>query len=299
MDTAIPIPTFPDSRPMELTDKPLLDRLFADLQPRISEFTFAGLYLFRNAHSYRMTTVGNSLVLLGCGYGGGNQYFLPPLSGRVEDALTELFTAGFTLYGADEAFADRYLTGEGLEVAEDRDSFDYLYLRNELAELPGNRYHKKKNRVNYFAKRHSYVIELFTENHVEGCLQLNEEWQQVRISEENLSAGPEAAATAEGLRLAGELGLDGVVAIIEGRVKGFALGERLNHETSVCHFEKSDAFIEGISQLVDQEFNRRLFTDCIFVNREQDLGEPGLRAAKLSYHPTELVKKYRARFRVG
>jgi hypothetical protein len=51
--------------------------------------------------------------------------------------------------------------------------------------------------------------------------------------------------------------------------------------------------MEGLSQLVNREFARLLFTDCMYVNREQDLGESGLRIAKLSYHPVELVKKFK------
>jgi len=82
---------------------------------------------------------------------------------------------------------------------------------------------------------------------------------------------------------------------VAGVVRAFALGERLNRETAVCHFEKADHFMEGLSQLVNREFSRLLFADCRFVNREQDLGEPGLRSAKLSYHPVELVKKFRVR----
>jgi hypothetical protein len=78
-------------------------------------------------------------------------------------------------------------------------------------------------------------------------------------------------------------------------VRAFAIGERLNGDTAVCHFEKADHFMEGLSQLVNREFCRLLFSDCTYVNREQDLGEPGLRNAKLSYHPVELVKKYRMR----
>jgi len=48
------IPPYPTSRPLALTDKPLLDRLCADIQPRVSELTFAGLYLFRRAHDYQL-----------------------------------------------------------------------------------------------------------------------------------------------------------------------------------------------------------------------------------------------------
>ena len=75
------VPHYPDSRMLELADKPLLDGIFTELQPRISELTFACLYLFRTAHSYRLTMVGGSVVVLAKGY-DGVPYFLPPLSGE-------------------------------------------------------------------------------------------------------------------------------------------------------------------------------------------------------------------------
>ena len=287
------IPAYPTSRPLALADKQFLDAVFARLQPRVSELTFANLYLFRTPHAYRLTMVGDAVVVLGQGYDGA-PYFLPPLSGAVTDAARTLLDAGMTLYGADEQFVERHLAG-GYRIEEDRDSFDYLYLRQELAELPGNRLHKKKNRISYFAARHRYVVELYREGHREGCLDLLQEWHRVRAAVGSSSVDPETAATEEALALAGPLGLEGVVVLVEGRVVAFALGERLNRETAVCHFEKWDPFMEGVAQLVDREFNRLLFADCIWTNREQDLGVPGLRDAKLSYHPLELVRKFRVR----
>lgn len=294
MDITTDIPRYPASHPLTLADKPLLDPLFAELQPRVSELTFANLYLFREAHAYRLTLVGDSTVVFGHGYGGG-EYFLPPLGGDVAGALRVLLDGGMTLYGADEPFAARYLTGEGVTVEEDRDAFDYLHLRQELAELPGNRFHKKKNRINYFMARHSFSVEAYGESHRDGCLALLGEWRRVRDGIDSPSLELETKAAEEALSLSDRLGLEGVVVLVEGRVAAFALGERLNCDTAVCHFAKSDPFMEGGAQLVDREFNRLLFTDCTYTNREQDLGEPGLRAAKLSYHPVELVKKYRAR----
>ncbi|MBT0892775.1 DUF2156 domain-containing protein [Geobacter hydrogenophilus] len=294
MDPMTDIPGFPASRPLSLADKPFFDAVFAELQPRVSEITFANLYLFREAHGYRLALAGDSLVVLGKGY-GGEEYFLPPLGGDVAGALRVLLGAGMSLYGADEPFVSRFLAVEGVAVEEDRDAFDYLHLRQELAELPGNRFHKKKNRINYFTARHSFTVELYGEAHRDGCLALLDEWRRVRNGIDSPSLGLEAKAGAEALMLADSLGLEGVVVLVEGRVAAFALGERLNRDTAVCHFEKNDPFMEGVSQLVDREFNRLLFTDCTWTNREQDLGEPGLRAAKLSYHPVELVKKYRAR----
>lgn len=288
------IPRYPDSRPLTFDDKPLLDAVFARLQPRISEFTFANLFLFREAHAYRLTLVGDAFVLLGRGY-AGEPYFLPPWGDGVAEALTVLFDAGLILYGADEPFVQKYLSAERLEIVEDRDSFDYLYLRRDLAELPGKLFHKKKNRINYFTSRHEYLIELYSERHLAGCLELLDEWRRVRTGVDSKSLGPETEAAAEALRMAAPLGLEGVVALVGGAVKGFVLGERLNRETSVCHFEKTDPFLDGLYQLIDREFCRRLLVDCTYVNREQDLGVPNLRVSKLSYHPVELVKKYRAR----
>jgi hypothetical protein len=288
------IPVYPVGRPLELDDKPLLDEIFARLQPRVSELTFANLYLFRTPHAYRLTMVGDALVVLGKGYAGG-EYFMPPLTGNIGRALDVLLDNGLILYGGDEAFIANYLQGDAVEVIEDRDNFDYLYLRQELAALAGNRYHKKKNRVNYFTNRHAYTLEPYTSGHLAGALALLEEWSRVRGQIASNSLGQEVVAAREALQLADFLGLQGLVVTITGKVKAFVLGERLNRQTAVCHFEKADPFLEGLSQLIEMEFNRQLFTDCRWINREQDLGEPGLRAAKLSYHPVELVKKFRVR----
>jgi len=288
------IPAYPESRPLDIEDKQLLDDLFSRLQPRISEFTFANLYLFRLAHEYRLTMVGDALVILARGYGGEPYFLLPPADG-CEEALFRLLSEGLTLYGADGRFIDSYLPGRGVQIVPDRDSFDYLYLRRELAELPGNRFHKKKNRINYFSSRHAYTIEPYGEIHLQGCLDLLDEWRRVREEIDNNSVALEAAANAEALRMTAPLGLEGVVALVEGRIMAFALGERLNRDTSVLHFEKADPFMEGLYQLIDREFNRLLFTECTYVNREQDLGIVNLRESKLSYHPLELIEKFRVR----
>jgi hypothetical protein len=286
------IPHYPESRSLEMADKPLLDSVFATLQPRVSELTFAGLYLFRTVHAYRLTMVGDALVVLGRGYDFA-PYFLPPLTGKIGEAVDSLLAEQHTLYGADEAFLNMYLKNSGFGMMEDRDNFDYLYLRNDMAKLPGNRFHKKKNRINYFSARHACIIEPYSERYRDGCLRLLAEWGRVHSEMKSSSLGMELEANGQALALAAQLGLEGLVALVGGEVKGFVLGERLNRETSLCQFEKADPFLDGLYQLIDREFNRLLFTDCSFVNREQDLGEPNLRESKLSYHPLALVKKFR------
>lgn len=287
-------PNYPQSRPLLLADKERLDHLFRGLQPRISELTFAGLYLFRHAHAYRLTLVGDALVILGRSY-DSTPFFFPPLCGDIAAALDHLFANQQPLYGADDLFVSRYLNGRPCEIMADRDNADYLYLRQDLADLPGQRYHKKKNRLNVFSKHYEYEVVPYSRDSRDGCRALLAAWREARMLEgENLSLEREAQATAGALEFAEELGISGLVVLVDNEVKGFVLGERLNQETSVCHFEKADPQLEGLSQLLDREFNRTLFTDCTYVNREQDLGEEGLRLAKSSYHPIELITKYRA-----
>ena len=287
------IPPYPQNRPLVLADKERFDRLFQQLPPRISELTFAGLYLFRHAHAYRLTMIGDALVILGRSY-DGVPFFFPPLSGDIPAALDRLFADQLPLYGADELFVARYLTGRPCEIVADRDNADYLYRRDDLAELRGQRYHKKKNRLNVFINHYQHEVVPYGPEYRDGCRTLLAAWREARMLEgENLSLEREAQATAEALEFAGILGLAGLVVLVGGEVKGFVLGERLNPETSVCHFEKADPQMEGLSQLLDREFNRLLFTDCTYVNREQDLGDEGLRLAKSSYHPIELITKYR------
>jgi len=290
----VPIPLHPAARPLELADRELLQGHFRALQPLVSELTFANLFLFRRVHHYTVTRVAGSLVIFGRGY-DGRPYFLPPLSGDRGGTARRLLLEGHVLYGADERFLAENIAGEEFIRSEDRDNDDYLYLRSELAELPGHRFHKKKNRINYFTSRHNFTVEPYSGRHLSGALQLLEEWQRVHDDEKNSSLAAETAATREGLELAAELGLSGVVVLIDGRVAAFALGELLNATTAVCHFEKAGPFHEGLAQLVNREFSRSQPADCTCINREQDLGETGLREAKLSYHPVAMVRKYRVR----
>jgi len=288
----VPIPSYPDARPLDLADRDLFQKYFHALQPVVSELSFANLFLFRRIHQYTVTRINDSLVVFGCGY-DATPYFLPPLSGDRGKTARKLLCEGHALYGADELFVAESLSADGLIVSEDRDNDDYLYLRSDLADLPGNRFHKKKNRINYFISRHDYRVEPFSREHLQDALRLLEEWHRVHGNEESRSLTAETAATREGLELAEELNLSGVVVLIEGRVAAFALGGLLNNTTTICHFEKSGPFHEGLAQLVNREFSRSQPSGCIYINREQDLGESGLRAAKLSYRPVRMVKKFR------
>ena len=70
------------------------------------------------------------------------------------------------------------------------------------------------------------------------------------------------------------------------------MGEQLSAEAAAVHFEKAAPGVRGLAQLIAREFAAHEFADCRWLNREQDLGEAGLRKAKESLHPAKMVEKY-------
>ena len=107
----------------------------------------------------------------------------------------------------------------------------------------------------------------------------------------------EERAIYEALKNMGNLNFKGGVILINGKVEAFALGEQLNPHTAVIHIEKANPAFDGLYQLINQEFCMHEWKNLPYINREQDLGEEGLRKAKLSYHPHHLVNKYTVKLR--
>jgi len=133
------------------------------------------------------------------------------------------------------------------------------------------------------------------DEHLNDCLGLAETWCQLRRCEEDLNLLGEWKAVREAFAHLGTLKIQGGVILIEDKVEAFALGELLNDQTAVVHIEKANPEIPRLYAVINQQFCENNWHDVTYVNREQDLGEPGLRKAKLSYHPEHLVEKFRIR----
>jgi hypothetical protein len=87
-------------------------------------------------------------------------------------------------------------------------------------------------------------------------------------------------------------GLSGGALMVEDKMAAYTVGERISDGTLLIHFEKGDPAFKGIYQAMNQMFLEYSAGDFFIVNREQDLDNPGLRRAKLSYKPFDFVKKY-------
>jgi hypothetical protein len=175
----------------------------------------------------------------------------------------------------------------GIEIVEDRDNFDYLYNRIDLAELSGKKFHKKRNLVNAFLNAYIPEVLPLTQERVPDALKVLDIWREGKGEIGDYIASKEA------LELFQTIGLVGNIYYIEGRPVGWCLGEPLAQNTMFAvHFEKGIDDYKGIYQYINQNFAASLPENFIHINREQDLGDEGLRQAKETYRPIGFVKKY-------
>ncbi len=180
------------------------------------------------------------------------------------------------------------------EIAEAREHWDYLYDRQELMELAGNRFHKKKNLVNQFRKKYEAAYLPFGPEMVNQAKGMQEDWCTWRDCEGNDTLAAENKAIAKVLDNWQALGgLTGGALRVDNILAAYTVAEAMPDNSLVIHFEKGDPQYKGSYQAINQMFLENDKSPCTMVNREQDLGDEGLRKAKLSYNPVDYVRKYR------
>jgi len=283
----MPIPSYPDCVELTLELRPELHPRFQELADGISEFTFANLYLFRQAHNYRASRLAGDLVVI-TGNDDDAPFFMLPFGLPEQDLLEQLFQDCGSMKCVSEPLAGQ-LAAMGYKTEEDRDNFDYLYERRSLAELTGRKFHKKRNLIKAFLKDFNYSGEPLLEQHIPQALQILDRWANDREDRGDY------AAAREGLEKAEQLQLCGGIYYVEGDPAAYSLGEENARGRSfIIHFEKAVGGYKGIWQFVNQAFAAILPEQYTTINREQDLGNEGLRRAKHSYKPVGYVKKYRA-----
>jgi len=173
-----------------------------------------------------------------------------------------------------------------------RDHWDYLYSVAEMVALAGNRFHAKLNLLHQFQKSYLWRYQPLDEDLVEMALAMQSQWCAWRNCEDSAELAAEDRVIAKVLRSFAALpALLGGALLVDAQVVAFTVAEPLQADTLVIHFEKGMGSYKGVYQAMNQQF---LATQPGFalVNREQDLGNEGLRKAKLSYNPVAFVRKY-------
>lgn len=192
----------------------------------------------------------------------------------------------------------RSCVGEHVFFEEERDNWDYLYDVNELIELKGSRFHKKKNLVNQFRKKYDFQYLDFRESIIEKAMAMQADWCTWRDCESSETLSSENRAINAVLENWEKFqGIMGGALLVEGEMTAYTIAENLPPNALVIHFEKGNPEYKGVYQAINQMFLENAGSTFDIVNREQDLGDEGLRKAKLSYHPVGFLKKYRVRLK--
>lgn len=289
------LPVFPDLKPIEFHHKYLFDEYLKKNLLNISEYTFTNIYIWRKIDETMITSINGNLCMLVTA-SDSKKYFMMPLGNlNIRDTLSKCLAYQNRIIRLTQEFVDLHAKDNpDFIIEEDRNSFDYIYLTKDLIELKGRKFDSKRNHINHFLKQNKYEYESMNKSHINECLTLNEEWyvQKLKKNQHSPIIEYEKEVVNEALNNFASLEVKGGIIKIGEKIEAFSIGEKLNGNTAVIYIEKANHSIRGLSQMINREFIANEWADTTFINREQDLGNPGLRKAKLSYQPIRLEKKY-------
>jgi hypothetical protein len=230
---------------------------------------------------------------------GSGMFYWAPVGAWDRDDWPEVMARcvpdGANFIRVPQTLLDRWTSalGDRISVDETRGHWDYLYAVSDLVELRGNRFHKKKNLLNQFLKKYEYEYVSLDAGRVRAALDTQEEWCRWRDCESDETLEAENHAIIRVFEHWDELeNLLGGGLLVDDEMVAFTVGERMDENHLLIHFEKGMIAFKGVYQAINQMFLADN-PDFEIVNREQDLDDPGIRKAKESYHPVDYVRKYR------
>lgn len=283
-----------------LKDLPLLRRYMTAEPRRLCTYTPALLVMWRDYFRLALCEDSGTLTVR-LAYDGKQDAYLYPLGRDPEAAVTALQKVAesqgepLLFAGLDEADRDRLLSRfPTAEVTADRGEADYLYRTAELAAFPGRRFGGQRNHVNKFGRLYpDHTVAPITPGDVPELFAFLDAFA-ARHAERPLLA-EELAMTREVLSHYAAYGMEGLLLRAEGRIAAFAAGEVIGDMLAV-HIEKADVGFPGAYQRIVSAFAKHAEAAAIpYVNREDDMGDEGLRTSKLSYHPIAILDKWRVR----
>ncbi len=285
-----------DHGPISIEHRSPVEDYLRRFPPVASEMTFTNLFAWRAGRSIRLVETDEALLAFWERADDCLLFGAPLGPARAEEiiaaakACDEKPLIALERVPTDAAAA---IAPQGWRAIEDRANADYVYRRDDLASLEGRRYHKKRNLIHQCVREYDPTYESISGDNLAEVRALMDRWCAARDCGRTPGLCHEYRAVQETLGHYEELGLFGGCIRIAGELAAFTVGERLNENTAVIHFEKAMGEFKGLSQLINQRFCQEGLADVAFVNREQDLGIEGLRQAKESYFPDHLIEKSR------
>ncbi|MCR4720417.1 MAG: phosphatidylglycerol lysyltransferase domain-containing protein [Lachnospiraceae bacterium] len=183
-------------------------------------------------------------------------------------------------------------------VEEVRDSFEYIHTYEGLVNMEGSKYARRRQDMNSFNKNYGDAtrIKIIDEGDIEELKSFQTAWND-DFREYCKATGKKIIDHEhEGIMNTfahyGELPLSGIVLRINGEIKGYAYGTVISDNVYDVLIEKGDRNIKDIYRPLNRELVRMCAVGHKYINREEDCGDPGLRASKMSLVPEFFLKKY-------
>ena len=265
------------------------------------EYCFSNIYLWDCVFDFKIANHKGFLLIKAVVDGEPIHYF-PAGSGNLQGVIEDLI-ADSHLNGEKLVFGnvtdehipqiEKYFP-DAFEYKEIRDASDYIYLREKMVSLAGKKLHGKRNHINRFKDNPDWSFEFITKENITQCYGMSIAWSLKHFGGNTHDS--DFCAVQKSFDYFDELDLMGGLIRQNGEVIAFTMGTFLNSNTFVIHIEKAFHDIQGAYPMINQQFAMRLPEHIEYINREEDLGQEGLRRSKLSYYPEILLAKSTATY---
>lgn len=296
------ISTFPEYKKLELQDKEELERV-TNLFPPYSDFNFVSLWSYNTEGDAEISNILGNISLKFRDYITNEFFYTFIGNNNVEVTIKKLLALAeekkvlpFLKLVPESNFSNGPEILTTFNITEDRDNFDYIISTESMATLPGNEFGQQRTLINRFKRDNpeceASLLDLSLDKTRQDLESLFSVWSDNKNNTKEESEH-ELIAIQRLLKDAGSLKILAVGLYKDNKLIGFTLTEVLINSYSISHFTKADTSYKGIFQFLYQETGKQLLErGAKYLNREQDLGIPGLRQAKEQWNPVSFLKKY-------
>ena len=285
----------------------IVDKLLQFVNPELTrscDYTPGNLIMWARFMDYKYA-IANDTLFISCKSQNDlkSEAFLPPLGKMsLAESIAMLqaycYEAGkeLRLTAVPKEFIDEIKEIlPHFECEELENWSDYVYDIQKLATLQGKALNKKRNRYNKFiTEQPNYTYNRCTNDDITEVVKFlasNRECQNHRDNNMRCYEHWQCMATVRNLlkyeQPAGVLRID-------GNIIAFTLGEVFG-DTLFVHIEKANHEIAGASEAINRMFVNDILAqhpELVYANREEDLGDPGLRQVKRAYDPVMMIQRY-------
>jgi hypothetical protein len=294
-------------QPLSLSHQPMIEKYMLRFGENSCQHSFVSMFCFNGKYGYSVCEEDDRLFICKEKF-SGDQYrvYLSPMGGDDGDkaaAIQRLLEDAHS-YGAKarlETVTENIKNNIEKECPgvfranENRDYAEYIYTAEKLAYLPGKEMASKRKDTNSFWRDFDGRVNIkkMTGAASDEIIAYQEKWLKTRLQQEDsVQLELENEAIMLGLKNFDKLGLSGIMLYVDNVLRGYAYGSKLSNDCYDVIIEKGDREIDNIYRVLNMEIVRRCCAGITYINREEDLGVPGLRKSKLSYKPDILLKKY-------